>query len=345
MDSVVSIIVPVFNGRNYIERCFNSIKQQSLSNIEIIAINDGSSDDSLSLLIELEKNDSRIRVINKSNGGSSSARNVGLKLATAKYLLFVDVDDTIEPDMLEQMVNKAEYYNADIVMSGYNIIENDTINMMLPDKSWGDCWDGQEFHEKISSVLPTGKLNCVWNKLLRRELIENTGIRFNESIHMGEDLYFIVDFLESAKRMAFVYRCLYNYHITAGSLTHRYIENLVYSQKMIRERIVNFACKQKLNQNSFWRNMDELECRDMAQSVMNLIYPGSPLSWRFLVSQLKNIVANYEPKDKKLNIRGVEFNSKMAPIAVFLLKYRLIYILSIVLLLYSLRFQKRQRYD
>ncbi len=115
----ISIIVPVYNVENYLKKCLDSIVNQTFKDIEIILINDGSTDNSLNICKEYAKKDHRIRLINKPNGGLSSARNVGIDLSTGEYLGFVDSDDWIALNMYEKLYNLCKIFNADISQCKY----------------------------------------------------------------------------------------------------------------------------------------------------------------------------------------------------------------------------------
>ena len=111
----ISIIIPVYNVEKYIERCVNSLLNQTFQNIEIILINDSSTDSSLEICNKLAEKDSRIKVIHKENEGAGMARNAALKIATGKYIGFVDSDDFVAPDMFKELYEKAEKYNSDLI--------------------------------------------------------------------------------------------------------------------------------------------------------------------------------------------------------------------------------------
>ena len=119
----VSIIVPVYNVEKYLERCINSLQGQSLKELEIILVDDSSTDSSLQICNNLAKEDSRIKVIHKVNEGAGKARNAALAVATGKYIGFVDSDDYVEHDMFEVLYEKAEKYNSDLVMSGVIFVD------------------------------------------------------------------------------------------------------------------------------------------------------------------------------------------------------------------------------
>ena len=119
MIKKISIITPVYNAEKYIERCVNSVLNQTYENIEFIIVNDGSTDNTAKILNRLKKNDSRIMVIHKKNEGVSKARNTALKKATGKYVLFVDADDWLESTMCEDLISHAEKNNSDVVICEY----------------------------------------------------------------------------------------------------------------------------------------------------------------------------------------------------------------------------------
>ena len=122
----VSIIIPIYNGEKHLAECLDTIQNQTYTNLEIICINDGSRDKSLSILKEYQKKDDRFIVIDQKNAGQSKARNEGIRRASGKYISFVDCDDFIELDMIEKMVLKAEETNADIVITNFSLYFEDT---------------------------------------------------------------------------------------------------------------------------------------------------------------------------------------------------------------------------
>ena len=121
----ISVIVPIYNTEKYIHKCINSILGQSFRDIEIILVNDGSEDNCGQIVNEYQKADARIKVIHKENGGLWSARNAGLDIATGKYISFIDSDDWVKREMLEEMYNKAEEHQADLVVCNYNKVYAD----------------------------------------------------------------------------------------------------------------------------------------------------------------------------------------------------------------------------
>lgn len=207
----VSIIVPVYNVEKYIERALNTLIQQTLENIEIICINDGSTDNSLMLLDKFSKLDKRIKIITQKNSGVSAARNKGLECANGEYIAFLDSDDCIDKDFLEKLYNSAKKNNCDIAAASiirkrensqkYRVhYETETISETL--------------EEKIK-VCDIPRCCYIWNKLYQRELIKDK--KFKEGVYF-EDVLWIPEVLKQSKRLVTVPETNYYYMVTKGSI-------------------------------------------------------------------------------------------------------------------------------
>ena len=195
----VSVIIPVYNVEHYIDRCLKSVIEQTLEDIEIIIVNDGSTDSS-KMIIERYVNEYQNRIIylEKENGGLSSARNFAMPYAKGEYIAFLDSDDYIEKDMYEQMYNKAIKENADLV-------ECDFI-WEYPDKKKYDI--GKEYTNKKEAI---EKARVVaWNKLYRREIIEKHNLKFPEGLRY-EDVEFFYKLVPFIEKISFVRKCFVHY--------------------------------------------------------------------------------------------------------------------------------------
>lgn len=208
----VSIIVPVYNVEDYIPKCLDSLINQTYRNIEIICVNDGSQDNSLEVLNKYKKKDKRIKVIDKENGGVSSARNAGLKACKGGYITFVDSDDYIDLDVYEKSVNRMKTENADILFytclcepSGYKVpLEYTTYTDPI-------------------YVLENKCENCsVWNKIFKRELIINNNILFAEDVSYGEDSLFLCMVLPHSRRVTTLPEVCYHYVSRSNSIENTY---------------------------------------------------------------------------------------------------------------------------
>ena len=179
----ISVILPIYNVSAYLSRCLDSILETGYQDLEIICVNDGSKDDSLRILRQYEAADSRIRVIDKENGGVSSARNAGLSVATGDYVSFVDPDDFIHPRYFEILSSCASEHDADYVIGGFRSIKEENTVSDPP------VWELGSFSSKQLSVLEFfrshGPRTYIWGRLLRRTVA--SAVRFDEVVRIGED--------------------------------------------------------------------------------------------------------------------------------------------------------------
>ncbi len=213
----ISVIVPAYNAEKTIDKCINSILKQTYDCIEVIVINDGSTDSTLKLLNEISNQDNRVKIITIDNKGVSHARNVGLKNATGELITFVDSDDYIDKDMYRELVSALNKYDADISICSYKNVENDCILSFV----------GKNDDEKIIltsdesiDFMISGRLfsNGVWNKIYKKELFND--IKFDESIKFNEDLLINFYLFRKINRSIYIDRAFYNYVAVSSSVTH-----------------------------------------------------------------------------------------------------------------------------
>lgn len=215
-DIKISIVVPIYNIREYLERCIKSLLKQTYSNIEIIAVDDGSTDGSGEILDEYAQRDVRVIPIHKENGGVTSARLVGVSASTGEYIGFVDGDDFIEPEMYEVLLENALKYNADISHCGYQMVfpsrvdfYHNTGRLVKQDKQEGlkDLLDG--------SFIEPG----LWNKLFHKTLFHNLvhEEKMDMSIKNTEDLLMNYYLFSEASRSVYLDRCYYHYMVRGTS--------------------------------------------------------------------------------------------------------------------------------
>lgn len=208
---IVSVLVPVYNVEKYLGRCLDSIIAQTLTNIEIICVNDGSTDDSLSVLKEYQLRDKRIKIIDKENGGLPSARNAAIDVASGEYVGFIDSDDYIEPKMFETMVKYARKDKSDIVICGANIFpEKPKASQWLYDCLSPKYTHYDEFNPEVlfSRVDTTPFL---WRNLVKKSLIDKNNLRLDEDVVIGEDKAFQAKLFPKAKGITVIPDKLYNY--------------------------------------------------------------------------------------------------------------------------------------
>lgn len=221
----ISIIVPIYNSENYLERCINSLINQTLKEIEIILINDGSKDNSLKIAREYESIDDRIVVIDKLNGGVSSARNTGILASKGEYISFVDSDDWCEKDMFQSMYNVTTNNNIDFINIGYSI-DNSNGKSVKIKKSNNLVVTSK--NNEISEVLYNITLGYCIMKLYKREIIIENNILFNTNISLGEDAVFVQDYIRYINSIADINSAGYHYvRCNNESLSTKYDKNIV----------------------------------------------------------------------------------------------------------------------
>jgi glycosyltransferase involved in cell wall biosynthesis len=203
---LISIIVPVYNAGAYLENCVGSILAQSYTNIEVVLVNDGSTDRSGQICDVFAKNDSRVKVIHKENGGESNARNMGLDNAQGEFIALVDHDDEVEPDMYHRLQESMQNTDADVCICGYKQYFNGYNRFVrVPDEEKLDIQQFFEAYlkdfEKFNILFP-----MPWNKLYRAKLLSGDSdrggtktIRFPEELRVGGDLWFNTDVMKSAE--------------------------------------------------------------------------------------------------------------------------------------------------
>lgn len=209
----VSIIVPVYNVERYLARCLDSCINQTFENIEIICVNDGSTDRSLEILEAYKKLDSRIKIINKDNGGLSSARNAGVEVAVGKYILFLDSDDFISSVAVEKLYNNAEKNKSDIVLFDYLYgYINPAMRQILTIIEWRDKrYENKTFNlgtvdKSVYLLIPV----TTWTKFYRSEFLRQNNITFVEGV-IFEDVVYNAQTLVNAERITYLNEPLYYY--------------------------------------------------------------------------------------------------------------------------------------
>lgn len=235
--TLVSIVIPVYNVEKYLARCLESCINQTYENLEIICVNDGSTDNSLKILEQYQKLDSRIQIINKENGGLSSARNTGLKHVKGKYILFVDSDDYISTIAIEKLLENAEANNSDVVIFDYISGDSNSEHPKTHQQSkFLSEYVNKPFDKSIMGFLgykytpPTA-----WSKLYRTDLIKDK-IQFCEGL-IFEDNPFWAEVYLSAKKITYVPMPLYYYLLNRSGCIMQSLGNDVFDIFKIHEHI------------------------------------------------------------------------------------------------------------
>lgn len=232
---LVSVIIPVYCVEEYLDRCVRSVLKQTYSNIEVILVDDGSPDSCGLICDAFAKQDNRVVVVHKENGGLSSARNAGIKVSRGKYISFVDSDDWVSPNFISKLVSI-------IKNSGAHLAACDFYKTSLVEEKEEDLSMEIAIHENdrfLCALTEKCYAGYAWNKLFLSQLIKEHNLLFDEKVFNGEDLPFIVEYLCYAHKVAYTKAQLYYYYVRTGSIT----TNVKLSQRYItilrsRERVL-----------------------------------------------------------------------------------------------------------
>ena len=200
----ISIVIPIYNAEDHLQRCVDSVLNQTEKNIEIILVDDGSKDNSIEICKNYLNQDKRVQLIHQENSGVSAARNIGLKVASGKYVTFLDSDDYVEPDYMHKImgnIHKMEQDELDLMIFGFyrKVGENYSVN--LPDAKGN-----------VIKEIFTQKYNAPWNKIFKKSLIDAYELEFPVSMKTSEDFLFLLDYVQNTCKIGVADECcIYNY--------------------------------------------------------------------------------------------------------------------------------------
>ena len=264
VKDTVSIIVPVFNAERYLERTIEYLRNQTYKNIEIILVDDGSTDSSPQICDEARKKDERIKCIHKQNEGVSAARNDGMKASTGEYIMFCDADDMPSKRWVQGLYEDTTESDSDNVISGY-YKESDGL-LIKHDSSYDDVYGKNTIHHRIIMAMSmwgyapnNEKLERVdggvWNRIYKKAIIDENGIEFNTTVAIAEDVLFNIEYLNCCERVSFIHECLYTYVYNPESATHTNFEKQWMRFRTTWKQINNALKKCNVSQEDLrWHN-------------------------------------------------------------------------------------------
>jgi len=217
---LLSVIIPVYNAQHVLPAALGSVLSQGIEDLEIILINDGSKDDSLSVCRRYAEEDPRVQVIDQPNAGPGAARNAGLKAARGQYISFVDSDDTMEQGALDAVLNAMRRHDADLVIAHFNILMGE----QCLDRGYikeDALLERPAFLHALAKRPGSYYYSALWNKLYSRQLIERHRLQFDHSYNWGEDFDFNMRYYRHVGKVAFVKQPVYNYRRTYSGQTWR----------------------------------------------------------------------------------------------------------------------------
>lgn len=255
---MISVIIPVYNAHKYIKKCIESIIYQNYTDIEIIIVNDGSTDNSLQIINDFATKDNRIRVINIKNSGRSVARNTGIEHSSGQFIMFVDADDELEENAIKNLYNAINDNDSDIAIGNTHVVYD--VHQELKES---DDWYFTIRHKgnlKITDKLIEEIQCCPWGKIFKRDIIDKYDLRFPKNL-IYEDAFWHWAYLTSCNKITFINNIVYKYFRRKGSimsLTYDRVEGLAIQHLYIIEKIFNF-----------WKKNNIINCRYI--TALNLL--------------------------------------------------------------------------
>lgn len=349
-DAKVSVIVPVYNAEEYLKRCVDSLRNQTLEDIEIILVDDSSTDSSLEICKDFSGKDSRIKVIHKENEGAGMARNAALRVATGKYIGFVDSDDFIEPDMFKSLFEKAEENESDLVMSGVMFVDGNMFSQK-GDKELKRYFDA-DTHFESEDELKTLRMGIVgakpddvddskygmsiWKNLFKHEIIKKNNITFQSEREMlSEDALFMIDYISCIKKATGIRDAFYNYCRNGDSISKSYKKDR-FEKSLVFVSEVEKRFKKDINPEEyrvyidrFWQAMCRVIC---SQEIMHA--QESNIKFNELRKRLKNICTNSLTVRtlRSYPIQKLPFSQR---VFAYCMKYRMYFLLKVLVELRS----------
>lgn len=336
MKGKISIIVPVYNVEKYLSKCIESIINQNYKDIEIILVNDGSTDNSGEICDKYMQKDKRIRVIHKINEGVSIARNTGLKVATGEYIAFVDGDDFVHEDIYTKLISIIDNSKYDLVMCRFyrsfanekNVIEQEPLRQ-------GEYSKESIYKELILPMIGNdfnniGKtliMGAIWRGLYKKEIINKNRIEFPK-IKIAEDMLFHLNYLLYCNYVYVEKKAYYYYRYNSNSATKKYITSLwdtlnrqltMISNDLKKFGLLNEESKERLKSNTFYF---------IAWCFTNECNPNNTKKYRDVVKEMKKIsnTRYFKSTFTWKNIMTTPFKERCIFICIKLRLYRLVYI-------------------
>lgn len=315
----LSVIVPVYNTSNYLKKCLNSLVNQTLDDIEIIIVNDGSTDDSEEIIKKYESEyKNKILFINKKNGGQGSARNIGIKRASGDYIGFVDSDDFVDKNMFKTMYEEAIENDSDIVICALNDYfeknkQSSEIHLNLK--------EDVSINEALVNSIPS-----VVNKIYKKDLILKNELLFDENIWY-EDFPYSMQLILNANKIRYIDKCYYYYFHRIKSTMHN--ENIEKNLDILKafDILINYL-KEKNIYDRYQDEINYLALKEIYIATINRIVRTSNKNKdkKVIIKKIKQYVSNFSIRKNKY-FKTLSFNYKLS---YYLIKFRLYFLINIL---------------
>lgn len=342
-NPLVSVVIPVYNAGKYLNDLLMDIISQTYQTLEIIIVNDGSTDDSLNIAERYAQSDDRIKIISVPNGGVSSARNIGIENATGKYVRFVDADDRVPETSIQYLLEPFEQ-NPDLDLSIGNFIPEPMTPLFTGAEGNGEIVNGKTLAEKFAKCPRTYYYGVLWNKLYRMDIIQNHHIRFKNQLAWCEDLLFNIEYYVLVHKICFVNKeeGVYRYNTRVeNSLTDkiekdekRYDQIEKERYKLLYDYFSNYQLEERFrieweNVNLYYRITNLVKKHDRNDTLKKRYHRFlKVISRRDTYSYLVNKKSNYGRLVRFILICGIRCKAYHLLFAFFIVKGKLSSILG-----------------
>lgn len=315
-SDLVSVIIPVYNVEKYLERCLNSVINQTYQNLEIIIINDGSTDSSQEIIDRFVKMDSRIKVYKQINKGLSEARNLGIFESRGEYIFFTDSDDWLEIDAIDYLIKKLKKYNADIAVGGINRTNSKKekkYNVVISE----NLLSQKEYAKKYFKIGTQRIEYYVWNKLYKRSVIE--GIKFPSGFY-AEDVPTTFQYILKSQRIFLSNKIVYNYYINNNGLTSTFSKkhfDVLKCWDLVINESINYGDSDYIMWSKF--NRKRADFAILMEIALSKNYKKIKRKYK---NRIKSIEFNLQKNKNELLKSSIPLNRKLL-IKLFTLNYSL----------------------
>lgn len=312
---LVSVIIPVYNAEIYLDKCIESVLDQSYTNLEVILINDGSTDSSEDICLRFSNIDNRVIYIKQHNAGPSSARNNGINIAKGEFIQFIDADDYLTPNSVEVMVNAME--DSDFVIASYyNLFENAveekvTISPKVVGKYFKD-----DLLPRWGELVVEEMFHYTWNKLYKNKFIKDR-IKFDENIKISEDMIFNIDYISVIEKINIINTPIY-YHIfyNQDSITKRYYSGLFEMRAKTHKYIKDFLISNGVFNNYNYEIVNDLYAKRIISLLIHLVSKNTNMS----IENKRGVISNIISDNSVHEILGGLTNGRLERLTAFLIR-------------------------
>jgi glycosyltransferase involved in cell wall biosynthesis len=326
-----SVIVPIYNAAGSLKKCIDSIKDQTYHELEIILINDGSTDGSLAICNGFKADDNRIIIADQVNSGTSAAKNKGIDSSHGDYVMFIDADDYVERDAVERLYKVLADSGSDMVIFGYNRYDIIKGSEQITEVSFENkVYTGRIDAPDFVKLYKMPMLNQNWNKVYDLHMIKSSGIYFRDEMSLGEDLLFNLDVLKNCKKISIIKDILYNFMCyNPGSLSKRYRDDFFEIQQMLFHKIKGFMLD-SYDDGLMRGSTDELEDQYL-QTVISYISKISGYRNNSFIEKYRKISKIVSDKEIQEIAADVKTGSIKKRLLIYLIRIRFIAALILIL--------------